>query len=260
MENIIAGNEKYLDRLNIMNLNTQNEEMILVKYNSFKDVIVKFINSTELVKTTYGNFMAGRVKSHFANSVFGVGTVELETTVDENGKPLNAYKCWNSMLARCYSANYQAKSHSYIGCHVSKSWLTFGNFKKFYDANYYKIEGQKTALDKDILFKHNKIYSEDTCVFAPQNINNIFINYSSHRNLLPKGVYFDKTYNKYQSQCNNSSGKLQYLGMFTEIKSAFNAYKVFKENFIKEMATMYKGQIPENLYIAMQNYIVEITD
>jgi len=204
--------------------------------------------------------MNGRVKSHYANSVFGVGTVELETTIDENGKPLNSYKCWASMIARCYSANYQAKSPSYIGCSVSKSWLTFGNFKKFYDANYYKIEGQKTCLDKDILVKGNKIYSEETCVFAPSNINALFVKCNSHRNLLPIGCCYDTTYDKYQSQCNNSSKGLQYLGMFNTPIEAFNAYKVYKEDFIKEMANMYKGQIPNNLYIAMMNYIVEIMD
>ena len=43
-------------------------------------------------------------------------------------------------------------------------------------------------------------------------------------------------------------------------ESAFNAYKNFKENYIKETAEQYKQLIPEVLYNAMINYVVEITD
>ena len=43
-------------------------------------------------------------------------------------------------------------------------------------------------------------------------------------------------------------------------KYPFYAYKKFKENFIKEVAKEYKEQIPQNLYEAMYDYKVEITD
>ena len=40
----------------------------------------------------------------------------------------------------------------------------------------------------------------------------------------------------------------------------YDGYKPFKEAYIKEVAKDYKDKIPQNLYDAMINYVVEITD
>ena len=40
----------------------------------------------------------------------------------------------------------------------------------------------------------------------------------------------------------------------------FYKYKEFKEDYIKKVAEEYKDVIPQNLYNAMYNYVVEITD
>jgi hypothetical protein len=48
--------------------------------------------------------------------------------------------------------------------------------------------------------------------------------------------------------------------MFETIEEAFIAYKDFKEKLIKQTADKYKDKIPDNLYLAMKNYKVEITD
>ena len=45
----------------------------------------------------------------------------------------------------------------------------------------------------------------------------------------------------------------------TEIE-AFNYYKINKENYVKELAEKWKGQIDERAYEALINYTVEITD
>ena len=50
------------------------------------------------------------------------------------------------------------------------------------------------------------------------------------------------------------------LGYFETPKEAFQAYKVAKENYIKQVADEYKDKIPYRLYEAMYNYEVEITD
>jgi hypothetical protein len=54
------------------------------------------------------------------------------------------------------------------------------------------------ALDKDILYKGNKIYSPDTCVFVPQEINALFVKNDANRGDLPIGVFYTLTKtNKY---------------------------------------------------------------
>jgi hypothetical protein len=113
-------------------------------------------------------------------------------------------------------------------------------------------------LDKDILHKGNKIYSSDTCVFVPQFINKLFINRNADRGILPLGV---KTCGKkYYVQCSSGNRVIKNLGTYSTQIEAFNVYKKYKENLIKEVANEYKDKIPNRLYTAMVNYEVEITD
>ena len=118
-------------------------------------------------------------------------------------------------------------------------------------------------LDKDILVKGNKIYSPETCMFVPQNINKLFTKSNKIRGKYPIGVYFNKNANKFKAQCRifyNGKTQQESLGLYNTIEDAFNAYKQFKEANIKQMADEYKGKIPDKLYEAMYDYKVEITD
>ena len=62
--------------------------------------------------------------------------------------------------------------------------------------------------------------------------------------------------------CFKENGKKGHktLGYFNTIEEAFNAYKNFKEKYIKQVANEYKDYIPIELYNALLNYQVEITD
>ena len=50
------------------------------------------------------------------------------------------------------------------------------------------------------------------------------------------------------------------LGYYDTPEDAFNAYKQFKEKYIKQVAYKYKDKIPDKLYKAMYEYKVEIED
>jgi hypothetical protein len=109
--------------------------------------------------------------------------------------------------------------------------------------------------------KNSKIYSPETCIFVPQEINNLFVKSNSIRGKCPIGVTYDEKYNKYR--CGYQRGKRNnsiYLGSFDTKKEAFNAYKITKENYIKEIADKYKNKIPNKLYKAMYDWNVEIDD
>jgi hypothetical protein len=118
-------------------------------------------------------------------------------------------------------------------------------------------------LDKDILFKGNKIYSPETCCFVPNEINVLLCKNDSKRGKMPIGVYERKMVNgyKYVAYVNNTK-KHFHLGTFDTPKEAFQAYKSAKEAYIKEMATQYykDGKITERVYDALMKYEVEITD
>ena len=178
----------------------------------------------------------------------------------ENGKNTRAHKTWTDMLRRCYSSKYQEKKPTYIGCKVCEEWLNFQVFAEWYEENYYEIPGQVMNLDKDILIKGNKIYSPETCCFVPQNINLLFTKSDNTRGDLPIGVYYDKQHKKYKAQCNTGTGKKKFLGRYNTPEAAFNAYKEFKEAYIKKTANDLIEDIPFELYRAMINYEVDIDD
>ena len=167
------------------------------------------------------------------------------------------------MLKRCYSGECQKKHPTYKDCYVCPEWLNYSNFKKWFNDNYYEIEGEQMDLDKDILVKGNKIYAPNTCVFVPQNINTLFIKRDKARGKYPIGVCFCKDKNKYKVQCNifyNGKRQLKHLGYYNTIDDDFKVYKESKESNIKQIADYYKAKIPNELYEAMYTYKVEITD
>lgn len=239
------------------------EIAIIVNYACNNDITVQFKATGEFVKTTYQRFKNGSVKSRFTPSVYGVGYIGYEKSRDENGELYDSYIRWTSMLTRCYSDKYQKQRPTYKDCYVCSEWLNYSNFKKWFNDNYYEIDGEQMALDKDILVKGNKAYSPNTCVFVPQNINTLFTKRNKARGKYPIGVIFCKDLNKFRAQCNifyNGKRQQKKLGLYNTIEDAFNAYKKFKETEIKQIADEYKDKIPNKLYEAMYNYEVEITD
>lgn len=240
------------------------EECEIVEYVNNSNIIVRFLNTGEIIKSAYKEFRIGTIKSRFASSIYGIGIIGLETT-KENGNLLKQYQIWHEMLRRCYNEKYQQKHPTYKECKICDEWKYYKNFKKWYDENYYEIDNETMCLDKDILNKGNKIYSPETCVFVPQSINKLFIKNDKNRGDLPIGVSWNEKNNKYRADCKvfnikNKKNNQKYLGLYNTPEEAFNAYKKTKEENIKLVADYYKDRIPNKLYEAMYKYEVEIAD
>lgn len=188
--------------------------------------------------------------------VYGIGINDSDESVKINGSLIKSYKTWIALLQRCYNLKTQEKYPTYIGCSVCEEWLYFSNFKKWYDENY--IEGYQ--LDKDILMKGNKIYSPETCCFVPKRINSLIINGAGKRGKYPIGVFLCKKTGKYIAHFSNA--KKKHLGIYSNIEEAFNAYKIARESYIKDIAKEYflKGLITKIIRNALYNYKIEITD
>ena len=58
----------------------------------------------------------------------------------------------------------------------------------------------------------------------------------------------------------NGKKKYKKIGRYETEHQAFFAYKSFKEQIIKQVAEEYKSVIPEKVYRALINYVVEETD
>jgi hypothetical protein len=164
------------------------------------------------------------------------------------------YFTWSTMLFRCYVKKVQDKQQSYIGCTVDERWHNFQNFCH----DYLAMNGSNLnwQLDKDILIKDNKIYSKDTCVLLPQELNCIMTCYKSKNNNLPIGVsWSNRTKSPYRALCYINK-KNKSLGHFPTIELAFLAYKNAKEAEIKRVTRMYKKNLDSRVYIVLMNYEV----
>ena len=187
-------------------------------------------------------------------SVYGVGiTGEKIPVVD--GKRCKQRELWVRMLDRCYSKG--KNKPTYEGCSVSENFKYYPFFKEWCEKQIgFDVKG--FALDKDILVKGNKVYSEDACVFVPQEINNILTYKKSTNKGLSASVALQKS-GRY-SVSFRKDRITQNLGRFDTPEEAFQAYKQVKESYIKEVAEKWKGDIDPRVYEALMNWKVEITD
>ena len=165
-----------LNRIGEERLNNFGSKMIITRYKNAIDIDVYFPEYDWTFKNSaYKEFKNGKIKCPYKRSVCGVGYIgEGKYKVKENGKNTRVYDTWHDMLRRCYDSKFHEKRPTYVDCEVCEEWHNFQNFAKWYDNNYYEIEGERMHLDKDILVKHNKIYSSETCVFVPHAINSLW--------------------------------------------------------------------------------------
>ena len=193
--------------------------------------------------------------------VYGVGFNDRSRPVKVDGKKVKEYVLWHNMLKRCFSEKEQIRYPTYKGCSVSENFL---NYTFFYDwcqeqIGFGKVDdkGRYWQLDKDLLLVGNKLYSENTCVFVPQEINLFFTDRGNDRGEYLVGVRFHKQAGKYVARC-AVNGKQQHLGLFNTQQEAFNAYKPFKEALCKELALKWRDEIDSRLFNSMMNWSIKV--
>ena len=253
-----------MDKLGEIKYNNFGSKMEIIRFKNKSDIDIYFPQYDWIAEHRYYNdFQKGSIKCPFEPTVYGVGFHGVgKYKSRENGIKTNAYKEWHNMFARCYG-NYKKRNITYEDCHVCEEWHNFQNFAEWYEENYYEIEGEKICLDKDILYKGNKIYSPETCVFTPNGINVLFTKSNKARGKYPIGVSKEKTTGKFKAECQKQlceKSESRYLGLYDTPEEAFYIYKIEKEKYIKYVADKYKDKIPENLYNALYKYEVEIND
>ena len=254
-----------IDKTGEIGYNNFGSKMVIKEYRKAIDIDVYFPEYNWVFEHgVYDNFKKGKIKCPYEPRYYGKGYLgEGKYKMSENGKNSNGYIIWHGMLQRCYDPKFQEKESTYKGCSVEDYLLNFQNMGKWLENNYYEIAGEKMCLDKDILYKGNKIYSRETCIFVPQRINSLFTKSDKARGKHPIGVTLNSVGN-YQAHCKNGCGKIIHLGTYKTKKEAFQAYKQYKEEVIKRTIDSYEGKIPESFYgrlkTAMYNYKVEIDD
>ena len=233
-------------------------DYIITKYVNASNVHIKFLNTGYETVTLNSCILSGEIRDRYFPSVHGVGIVGEESSRDSNGNKLKEYFLWNHMLTRCYGKKAKLKLPSYEDCTASTNFKYFPYFKDWCSKQIgFGNEGWQ--LDKDILVKGNKIYSEDTCCFVPAEINSVFIKCDRSRGEYPLGVNYHKATRKFVAQISYRKIKT-HLGLYDTAEDAFKAYKKSKEKLIKSLADKYMDVLDPRVYKAMVEYEVEIGD
>lgn len=243
-------------------------EIMIIKYINAHNVIAQFQDEhNAIVNVSFQQLQKGQIRNPYHKSVFGIGYLgEGNYPTSVNGKTSQEYITWKGMIERGYNIKYKENHPSYIDVTVCESWHNYSTFYEWIHSqdNYEKwLNGDRWALDKDILVKGNKIYSPQYCKLVPQRVNCFLIKRNADRGDFPIGVSFDKNKAKYTAYCSNPfTKKLDYLGAFETVEEAFQVYKNYKEMLAKQLAKdeYMIGNIDTDTYNALMNYQVEITD
>ena len=255
------------ERIGINIINNHGDLARCINYNNPYSVTIEFQDEQKTqVTTSWDNFIKGIITNPNSPSVYGVGIVGSKYQVNRNGKTLKEYRTWMHMIERCYNNIYKEKHPTYKDVTCCDEWLYYPNFYEWLHSqeNFDKfVLLERSAIDKDILIKGNKIYSPETCCLVPGDVNGLFIKQCSSRGKCPIGVRYDKRRHRYVVTCRTHNDKSsQFLGEYNTFEEAFETYKDYKENLIKRIAQeeYNKGNITKKCYEAMMNYEVEITD
>lgn len=191
--------------------------------------------------------------------VCGQGLYEVgKYPANDGEKATREYECWGGMLERCYSTKLHIKRPTYVGCTASDNFKRFQYFAEWCQ-DQVGFENKGWQLDKDILITGNKLYSENTCVFVPREINNFLLSHKSIRGEYPKGVAFSKFHNKLQAYY-TFRGKPVHLGYFTNVEDAKEAYKEAKELRAKQLAAETMGLVDVRVTDALNNFVVNFNN
>lgn len=178
------------------------------------------------------------------NKICNIGINDYQGKVYINKRHIKSYGAWRNIIYRCYNNNNLKARPTYKDVKVCDEWLYFSNFKKWFDENYrfdLEEQGIKLELDKDLLSDNNKIYSPDTCIFLPSQINSFISDRTSNNKSGFVGVSWKKDYKKWAATIKIfGTNKYKHLGYFKDKQEAFETYKISKAIEIKKVKNFLK--------------------
>lgn len=222
----------------------------VIEYKTYDKVIAEFLDSKKhRVTTTVKNLKSGGIKNPYHPCVLGVGFIGVGNFVSKtNNKHTPEYAAWRSMMQRCYSDKFHEKQPTYKNCAVCDEWHNFQVFAEWY--TNHEFYGLGYQLDKDLLIDGNKVYSPDTCMLVPKDINVLFTDRAAVRGDYPIGVVFHIRNKTYLASL-EVNGKRKHLGTFRNVNDASNAYQKAKKEYVKQKALEWQDRIDERLFNAL---------
>lgn len=180
--------------------------------------------------------------------VYGIGINDADYKVHGvlNGKRVRCpyYSRWLQMLRRCYDEKSSFRA-MYIGVTVCAEWLRFSVFKAWME----KQPWQGNELDKDLLFKGNKVYSPETCCLIPDRLNCLFLGLSRHDfnkiGAQPRVLASGETV--WASTVKDMNTKSKWLGTYKTQEEAHLAWRKAKYGVILDVVDWWKSDEVDKL-------------
>ena len=222
----------------------------VIYYNNADDITIEFDDEhCYQTKVTACNLRRGNVRNPYFRSVYGVGFIGVgKFKIKKDGVKTIEYGVWSGMLERCYSHKRQEKRPTYKDCIVCDEWHNFQVFAEWYvNQTHY---GKGYELEKDWLVNNNKIYSAETCVLAPSEINNILVGSKASKNEYPLGVSFCSRFKRFKAAV-SLNNKSTHLGYFDTPEQASQAYQKAKKEYMEKVALEWKDRIDKRLFNAL---------
>ena len=230
----------------------------VIEYLDSYNITVKFLNTGSVKTTTSSALKTGILKDSEVHDTHKHGIMDIPKSVGRGDKCDPLYRTWNGMMQRCYNPKHKESNTTYEDCVSSETFRYFSKFKSWY---YSQIGCDQVGwnLDKDILVKGNKVYSEATCCIVPVEINCAVTNNKKVRGELPQGVIWNSTKTRYRARIQRKD-KWESLGTYDTPEEAFYVYKPIKEAYIQCLANKWRDKIDPRVYEALMNWTIEITD
>lgn len=208
--------------------------------NSF--VTVQIENYTFEVRT--GDVKRGEVAYPLHKTILSTGYVGIGEYSNKTHK--TAYAIWRDMLRRSYDIMYHERQPTYKDVTVHHDWHNFQNFADwFYTKSNYQ---DGWHLDKDLLSVTAKIYSQDTCVFVPQALNNFMVNVQLSNTSGYTGVSWCKQSNSWIARIKLvNTKKYKSLGYFSTKEEAAKAYDAARAEQAQVWKDRMQGILPQHI-------------
>lgn len=159
---------------------------------------------------------------------------------------------WANIVNRCGSNSHSKSFPSYSNC--INGFTDFNSFAQWCQLQPGYIEkennGRFWSIDKDILVPYNKTYSETTCCFVPNELNNI-LTYRKSGNL-PLGVTLVRDSGKFRAKC-SIGGIRQNLGTFDTKELAHRAWQEKKIEVIYKLISKHSN-VRKDVLIALDKH------
>ena len=213
---------------------------------------IKFLDKVGYETTAaHTSILLGHVKNPFQPRIEGVGYIGVgaysSRFINEHGnvKESREYKKWRNMLERCYHLNNYNSRPSYEGCTVDEKWHNFQNFAEWYVKQIGHDKGWH--VDKDLLIKGNKVYSENTCILLPIELNTMLTEpiKKYNKDKLPKGYRYSPN-GSIRASLNLSDRKM-YSKTFTNLDEAIKWRNNEMEKYIEDKLIKYAGLLEPSI-------------